>query len=92
MIGRSALLSDSLPWTSDKTGRNACGPVAIRVSDDNNAVPNHALRQWVQGTIHNPTDNFEGAFLSRLDQAFLSRAMNCVVQPNGLLQIELQCR
>ena len=31
MIGRSALLSDSLPWTSDKTGRNACGPVAIRI-------------------------------------------------------------
>ena len=31
MIGRSALLSDSLPWTSDKTGRNACDPVAIRV-------------------------------------------------------------
>ena len=31
MIGRSALLSDSLPWTSDKTGRNASGPVAIRI-------------------------------------------------------------
>ena len=31
MIGRSALLSDSLPWSSDKTGRNPCGPVAIRI-------------------------------------------------------------
>ena len=33
MIGRSALLSDSLPWSSDKAGRNACGPVAIRVRE-----------------------------------------------------------
>ena len=31
MIGRSALLSDSPAWNSDKTGRNACGPVAIRI-------------------------------------------------------------
>ena len=31
MIGRSALLSDSLPWSSDKTGRNPCGPAAIRI-------------------------------------------------------------
>ena len=31
MIGRSALLSDSLLWSSDKTGRNPCGPVAIRI-------------------------------------------------------------
>ena len=56
MIGRSALLSDSLPWTSDKTGRNACGPVAIRVAPVLvNMRDIEALKE---------DDGFEGAFLS----------------------------